>query len=262
VTAPAGTPEIPTLLDDRILGDLHEDFAETDDLPHLAELMRKFLDRGAEQLTVVAAAVHGGDADEVRRAAHKLKGSSRTLGAGLLGAVAANIEQAGGNGDLVAAKGALGELEVVFSLSRSALLDMIDAIDGGARAVAHPKTCAGLRALLVDDEPIALAVLRAAVERLGHECTVVTDGEAALVEYERLRPQVVITDHHMPVVGGIELAARIRAGGDWATYIAVVSASGGKSNGAIGRIIDAALSKPLREDELHAVLGLAVLRAT
>jgi CheY-like chemotaxis protein/HPt (histidine-containing phosphotransfer) domain-containing protein len=259
VSASSGTPDIPTLLDDRILADLHEDFASTDDLPELAALIRGFLDRGTEQAESLAAAIRSGDAQVVRAAAHKIKGSSRTLGASLVGAVAAKIEEAADAGDALAAKRALPELEVAFSLSRGAFCDIIDVIDG--ERPAHPRVGAGLRALLVDDEPIALAVLRAAVERLGHNCTVATDGEAALDAYERIRPQIVITDFHMPRMGGMDLAGRIRERGDSSVYIAVVSATGGRADHAIGATVDAGLSKPMREDELRAVLGLAARRA-
>jgi CheY-like chemotaxis protein len=116
--------------------------------------------------------------------------------------------------------------------------------------------------LLADDEPIALAVLRASVERLGHDCTVVRDGEAAMAAYERIRPHVVITDLEMPGLGGVELAERIRAAGDRDTYVTVLSASGDRGRGALGETVDAVLSKPFREDELKAVLALAAQRVS
>jgi CheY-like chemotaxis protein len=66
----------------------------------------------------------------------------------------------------------------------------------------------------------------------------------------------------MPGIDGVELAERIRAGGDTAVYLAVLSASGDRGVDALGHTIDACLSKPLREDELEAVLALAAVRAT
>ena len=134
VTFVAGTPEIPTLLDESTLADLYSDFASTGDLPHLAELVRGFLDRGATQLNTIAAAVQVGDAEAIRRAAHKLKGSSRTLGAALLGAVAARIECAAVEGDVPAARRAVPELESVFAQSRTALSERVAAFDDADRA--------------------------------------------------------------------------------------------------------------------------------
>jgi CheY-like chemotaxis protein len=250
-------PDIPTLLDEQALARLHADFASTGDLGELAALIRNFLARGAEQVDAVSTAVAAGDAEAARQAAHKLKGSSQTLGASLTGAVAAKIEAAGREGDLAAASRAVPELEVVFSLTRAALEDAVAAI-GDESDPTVPES--QLRVVVADDEQIALAVLRAAVERLGHDCTPVTDGDALLEAYARLRPHVVITDVEMPGIGGLEVARRIRDGGDAATYIALLSAGGDRGAGAVGNTVDAGLSKPVREDELRAVLGLAAQR--
>ena len=50
----------------------------------------------------VAAAVAAGDAAEMARSAHALKGAAANLSAGALQAAAARIEQAGGHPDVVA----------------------------------------------------------------------------------------------------------------------------------------------------------------
>lgn len=264
-----GAGDIPTLLDEGALADLHEDFASTGDLHELATLIRNFLANGVQQVAAIGEAVDRGDLEAVRQAGHKLGGSSRTLGAELLGAVAARAEEAGAAGDRAAARNALRQLEVVMSLTRGALSDMVDAIGGaqpgpaagGVGTGAPPLAGAPLRALLADDEPVALAVLRAAVERLGHDCTVVIDGAAALDAYERERPHVVITGMEMPGIDGVELSRRIRAR-DAVTYIALLNAGGDRGAGALGESVDACLSKPLREDELRAVLALAAERVS
>jgi len=262
----SNAPEIPTLLDEGVLADLHEDFASTGDLEELATLIRNFLARGGEGVEVARAALESGDAETARNAAHKLKGSSRTLGAALVGAVAAKVEATAAAGDLEAASRGTRELDVVWSLTRRALSDMVDAIagDGPLAVGAEPgrEQDDALDVLIADDEPIALAVLRATVERLGHSCTAVTDGEAALAAFERDRPQVVITDLQMPGIEGVELARRIRALDGPSPYVAVLSAGGDRGPGALGESVDAVLSKPAREDELRAVLGLAAQRAS
>ena len=262
----SSAPEIPTLLDEAVLADLHEDFASTGDLDELAALIRNFVARGGEGVEEARGALESGDAEPARKAAHKLKGSSRTLGAGLLGAVAAKVEAAAAEGDLEVASRAARELDVVWSLTRHALSDMVEAIGGDGPLTAGGGPAAeqggGLDVLIADDEPIALAVLRATVERLGHSCTAVTDGEAALAAYERDRPQVVFTDLQMPGIEGVELARRIRALEGPAPYVAMLSASGDRGAGALGETVDAVLSKPAREDEVQAVLGLAAQRSS
>ena len=90
--------------------------------------MRNYLTRGTEQVEAIGVAVERGDAEAIRRAGHKLKGSSRTLGASLTGAVAEKVERAGAAGDVGAARVALRELEVAFSLTRAALTDAIDGL--------------------------------------------------------------------------------------------------------------------------------------
>jgi HPt (histidine-containing phosphotransfer) domain-containing protein len=133
VNGEAAAADIPTLLDDKILGDLYEDFASTGDLDELAELMRGFCERGAAQAELIAAAVASGDADAIRATAHKLKGSSRTLGACLLGDAAAAIEDAGDSGDVLAARRRLPVLEAEFVSSRAAIGEVVGALAGAEK---------------------------------------------------------------------------------------------------------------------------------
>ena len=219
------------------------------------------MSRSQEQVAAVSNAVDRDDAEAIRLSAHKLKGASQTLGAHLLGTVAGQAEQAARAGQLAVARNHVRELEVVFSLTRGALGDMVEAIGGDPVTTGAPAASGGggLHALLADDEPVALAVLRATVERLGHDSVAVTDGEAALAAYERDRQPVVITDLRMPGIDGVELARRIRELGG-STYIALLSATGDPEPGALGQTVDAWLTKPLREDELRAVFGLAAQR--
>jgi HPt (histidine-containing phosphotransfer) domain-containing protein len=115
--------ELP-LLDEQVLASLREDFASTGDLGELASIIRNFLERAAREVGTIAQAVADSDAEAARQAGHKLKGSSRTLGASRLGAAAAQVESAAAAGDLAAATDALRELESVFALTRAALAEV------------------------------------------------------------------------------------------------------------------------------------------
>ena len=66
--------------------------------------------------------------------------------------------------------------------------------------------------LFVDDEPDVTDMGRQILERLGYQVTVTEDSRAALKAFRAAprRFDVVITDHTMPRMTGVELAARIR----------------------------------------------------
>jgi CheY-like chemotaxis protein len=67
------------------------------------------------------------------------------------------------------------------------------------------------RILVVDDEPDQRFMLRRIFERAGHEVTDACDGAAALQAVRCSRPDLVVTDVMMPVMGGLELIRRLRA---------------------------------------------------
>ncbi|MCH1642009.1 helix-turn-helix domain-containing protein [Paenibacillus timonensis] len=68
-----------------------------------------------------------------------------------------------------------------------------------------------LQVLLVDDEPWVLEGLRTMVnwEKHGFQvCGEALDGPEALVKMQEFRPELVVTDIHMPVISGLELIER------------------------------------------------------
>jgi len=104
---------------------------------------------------------------------------------------------------------------------------------------------APLRVLVVDDHPIMrsgyVMVLRAAegVTVVGEAA----DGEAAVAEYARLRPDVLVLDLSLPRLDGWQVLARVRAS-DPQARVLVVSAFGGDedvhralSAGALGYLL-------------------------
>ena len=58
--------------------------------------------------------------------------------------------------------------------------------------------------LIADDDPVSRVYLRAAVERLGHRCTVAYDGAVAWELFQEERPDLLITDWQMPGLTGTE----------------------------------------------------------
>jgi CheY-like chemotaxis protein len=116
-----------------------------------------------------------------------------------------------------------------------------------------------VRILLVDDDPISLAIVRALVERRGHACLTASSGDEGLEVYAGERPDAVLTDWSMPGIDGIELCRRIRArAGALRPYLALLSATADPAPGEeLASIVDAVLHKPMLADALDDVLAAA-----
>ena len=67
-----------------------------------------------------------------------------------------------------------------------------------------------LNVLSVDDDPTLGLLLKTFIHSLGHECTVVGDGERALLQYRQSAFDLVLMDQLMPGMGGIAATRAIR----------------------------------------------------
>jgi len=70
------------------------------------------------------------------------------------------------------------------------------------------------RVVLADDHPGVLAQVRTILSPAFDIVEAVGDGEAAVKAVRRLAPDAVILDISMPVLSGLDAAARLRAYGD------------------------------------------------
>ena len=120
-------------------------------------------------------------------------------------------------------------------------------------------SAAGMRVILVEDEPSALRYLRSTIELRCEGCEVVgtaENGSDGLEQVRRLRPDLVITDIRMAGMDGIQLAERVRREFP-EVYSVIVS---GYQDFAYARralhsgVVDYLL-KPVRAAELKAVIG-------
>lgn len=111
-----------------------------------------------------------------------------------------------------------------------------------------------LRVLLVEDAPF----LRYAFARLlrieGFDVKEVNDGQEALDGLAEFRPDLVLTDLMMPVMGGIELITRIRADSEFAA-VPIVAITADVTDQAARRALQAGavdvINKPI---DLSALL--------
>ena len=67
-----------------------------------------------------------------------------------------------------------------------------------------------LRILLIDDEPLVRSLLRHVLENAGHTVTEAGNGQEGVRSFRENNFDLVITDHGMPVMNGLDAAFRIK----------------------------------------------------
>ncbi|MEH6503301.1 MAG: response regulator [Cycloclasticus sp.] len=65
------------------------------------------------------------------------------------------------------------------------------------------------KVLIVDDEPHVIHVVKQFLERKGYSVSTACNGQRALEAYEESKPDVVITDVQMPIMGGQALCEQL-----------------------------------------------------
>jgi signal transduction histidine kinase/CheY-like chemotaxis protein len=113
--------------------------------------------------------------------------------------------------------------------------------------------------LLVEDDPLVMSATAAMLEDLGHTVAEASSGEAALqVLQETTSVDLVVTDHAMPGMTGLELAERIRA--KWPA-LPILLASGRAELPERAGLALPRLTKPFRRDELENAIASVVTPA-
>jgi len=102
------------------------------------------------------------------------------------------------------------------------------------------------RILVVEDEPDVRFLIRLVFETAGYEVIEASDGAAALTAVRGGRPDLVVTDVMMPVMGGIELMRHLRA--DPVTSSIPIMVVSGNCELAVDA--DKALEKPFKKQDL------------
>jgi CheY-like chemotaxis protein len=65
-------------------------------------------------------------------------------------------------------------------------------------------------ALIVEDDPFLAEIFSKALQSVGYETEVVSDGRSAMIRLSETTPDLVTLDLHLPVVSGRDLLAYIR----------------------------------------------------
>ena len=121
-------------------------------------------------------------------------------------------------------------------------------------------SCIAVRILIAEDDAASRLLLCRAVEQLGHEVLVASDGVAAWDLYRQHDVDVIVSDWVMPGLDGPDLCRRVRVEPrETYTYFILLTALEGKHHFIQGMQAgaDDYLTKPLDRDELLARLQVA-----
>jgi PAS domain S-box-containing protein len=141
----------------------------------------------------------------------------------------------------------------------------LTAVDGTIRLPALPQALGSLDILIVDDDPLIIESLRAALQSDGHRVTAADGGQAgldailaALQSGEHY--SVVITDLGMPYVDGRRVAAAVKTSSA-ATPVILLTGWGQRlvDEDEIPMNVDRVLNKPPKLRELRAALAELVM---
>ena len=118
------------------------------------------------------------------------------------------------------------------------------------------------RVLFVDDEPAILNAVKRLFRREPYEIETASDGASGLEVFRRFRPAVVVSDHRMPGMTGVEFLARARAIDPEPVRIVLTgctdlpAAESAINEGEVWRFI----TKPWNDEDLRATVAGAAER--
>ncbi len=156
----------------------------------VAELMAEFHVQVASDLAEIEAAAEASDYLELKRLAHRLKGSSTTVGMTEITTVCTELETFATRQNAQHVKAALQRLNELISQSRSEMVE-------GDRSV---------RILIADDHPVVRFGVRRMLQTHSHYSIVgeAADGKEAIREMRETQPDILLLDLNMPMLPGLE----------------------------------------------------------
>jgi CheY-like chemotaxis protein len=137
-----------------------------------------------------------------------------------------------------------------FRIRLPAMTEAIEAADGETGKMER-----SLHVLVVDDEPVTRGVLESYLTADGHSVVTAVDAEGALGCFAGAKFDLLITDHAMPGLNGVQLAAAVRelrAGHPVILVTGFAAGSMGADEEPTG--VDLIMRKPVPRRELRRAL--------
>jgi two-component system, NtrC family, response regulator HydG len=130
-----------------------------------------------------------------------------------------------------------------------------------AKSASAEQPGAGLRVLIIDDEPVHAESVAEALERVGYECVVATSSADGAKRIERDEPNVILTDLRMDGLSGLDLLRKAKQDLD-DVEVVVITGHGDVQTAVEAMKAGAAnyLQKPVNLGELRAMVERAAER--
>ncbi|GAA3334799.1 hypothetical protein GCM10020358_00620 [Amorphoplanes nipponensis] len=108
--------------------------------------------------------------------------------------------------------------------------------------------------VIADDDVDVAAFISYSLEVAGHDVHTALDGVSALELARRERPDLVVLDHGMPGLTGLEVAAALRADPHTAG-LRILMISGSTLGDEEAAVVDRLVRKPLRPRQLATLMA-------
>ncbi len=110
------------------------------------------------------------------------------------------------------------------------------------------------KVLLVEDEIVVAMGVEIVLEAEGYAVVLATDGRDGLLQAEREKPDLIITDFMMPRMDGLAMLARLREGGLATPAVLTTWIPKDRLPSHAQRLFDAFLPKPFSDAGLMRVV--------
>ena len=125
-----------------------------------------------------------------------------------------------------------------------------------AQTVEHRKR--SLEILVAEDVEINQIVLESLLTDAGHQCTLASDGEEAVIKFQEQSFDLVLMDIRMPNVDGIEALKRIRALESEGSHVPIIAVTADVAEGHVKDFLESGFNavahKPLEPEKLFAAI--------